>query len=140
MPHFIAHAIVQSIKKDRTAHGSVSWDRMHELVLIELKAAGIKTTGDEPDEPKAPKKPANATPSPFGDPKAIPPTPAQVDAYALNIGTTVQGGPFCDFYESKGWLVGKAKMKNWQAAVRTWARDPQRQPAAPTQNSKYDLT
>ena len=27
---------------------------------------------------------------------------------------------FYDFYESKGWLVGKNKMKNWKAAVRTW--------------------
>ena len=29
---------------------------------------------------------------------------------------------FFDFYESKGWLVGKAKMKDWKAAVRNWAR------------------
>ena len=26
------------------------------------------------------------------------------------------------FYESKGWLVGKSKMKNWQAAIRTWEK------------------
>lgn len=25
-----------------------------------------------------------------------------------------------DYYESNGWLVGKNKMKNWKAAVRTW--------------------
>ena len=25
-----------------------------------------------------------------------------------------------DYYESNGWLVGKNKMKNWRAAVRTW--------------------
>ena len=25
-----------------------------------------------------------------------------------------------DFYESKGWMVGKDKMKDWKAAVRTW--------------------
>ena len=29
---------------------------------------------------------------------------------------------FFNFYESKGWLVGKSKMKDWQAAVRTWER------------------
>lgn len=27
-----------------------------------------------------------------------------------------------DFYESKGWLVGKNKMKDWKAAVRNWIR------------------
>ena len=25
-----------------------------------------------------------------------------------------------DFYESKGWMVGKNRMKDWKAAVRTW--------------------
>ena len=29
---------------------------------------------------------------------------------------------FCDFYESKGWVVGKAKMKCWKAAVRNWLK------------------
>ncbi len=29
---------------------------------------------------------------------------------------------FMDFYESKGWKVGNQPMKDWQAAVRNWAR------------------
>jgi hypothetical protein len=24
------------------------------------------------------------------------------------------------FYEAKGWLIGKNKMRDWKAAVRTW--------------------
>lgn len=27
---------------------------------------------------------------------------------------------FWNFYESKGWIVGKAPMKNWRAAISTW--------------------
>ena len=27
---------------------------------------------------------------------------------------------FVDFYSSKGWMVGKNKMKDWKAAVRNW--------------------
>ncbi len=27
------------------------------------------------------------------------------------------------FYASKGWMVGRNPMKNWQAAVRTWERN-----------------
>ena len=27
---------------------------------------------------------------------------------------------FFNFYESKNWMIGKNKMKNWQAAIRTW--------------------
>jgi hypothetical protein len=36
-----------------------------------------------------------------------------------------QGETFFDFYESKGWLVGKVSMKNWQAAGRKWIRENQ---------------
>ena len=30
---------------------------------------------------------------------------------------------FYDFYESKGWAVGKAPMKDWRSAMRNWARN-----------------
>jgi hypothetical protein len=30
---------------------------------------------------------------------------------------------FFDYYESKGWLVGKSPMKDWKACVRTWERN-----------------
>ena len=30
---------------------------------------------------------------------------------------------FFDFYESKGWIIGKSPMKNWQAAARNWVRN-----------------
>lgn len=31
-----------------------------------------------------------------------------------------QAERFIDFYESKGWVVGKSKMKDWRASVRNW--------------------
>ena len=31
-----------------------------------------------------------------------------------------QAQAYYDFYESKGWLVGKSKMKDWKAAARGW--------------------
>ncbi len=30
---------------------------------------------------------------------------------------------FFDYYESKGWIVGKSPMKNWKAALRNWERN-----------------
>lgn len=27
---------------------------------------------------------------------------------------------FWNFYEAKGWVIGKAKMKNWKSAIATW--------------------
>jgi len=40
---------------------------------------------------------------------------------------------FHDFYTSKGWMVGKTKMKDWKAAARNWLRrdTPKVQPNNP---------
>lgn len=34
-----------------------------------------------------------------------------------------QAKKFVNFYQSKGWLVGKVKMKDWEAATRNWIAD-----------------
>lgn len=52
----------------------------------------------------------------------IPPTLEMVKAYCLERGNDIDSETFYDFYESKNWFVGKNKMKDWQAAVRTWER------------------
>ena len=49
-----------------------------------------------------------------------PPTPDEVREYAASLKIDMDGEPFCNFYEAKGWMVGKNKMKSWQAAVRGW--------------------
>ena len=54
--------------------------------------------------------------------KQIPPTVEMVRAYCLERGNNVDAEKFFDFYESKNWYVGKNKMKDWQAAVRTWEK------------------
>lgn len=50
----------------------------------------------------------------------VPPTYEEVKAYCDERKNHVDANKFIDFYESKGWMIGKNKMKNWQAAVRTW--------------------
>ncbi len=66
--------------------------------------------------------------SPSGS-RFIKPTPAEVEAYAGSIGYELDGGEFCDFYASKGWMVGKSPMRDWQASVRTWKRKNNPEPA-----------
>lgn len=51
-----------------------------------------------------------------------PPTVDDVKAYCDERGNSVDAQAFVDFYESKGWMIGKNKMKDWKAAVRTWER------------------
>lgn len=52
--------------------------------------------------------------------KIIPPTLEMVKSYCLERGNSIDAENFINFYESKGWLIGKNKMKDWQAAIRTW--------------------
>lgn len=53
----------------------------------------------------------------------VPPTVEEVKSYCDEKGYSVDPSQFVDFYESKGWLVGKSKMKDWKASVRTWQRN-----------------
>lgn len=53
----------------------------------------------------------------------IPPTLEQVQAYCLERNNLVDPNKWFDFYQSKGWMVGKNKMKDWKAAVRTWEKE-----------------
>ena len=63
-----------------------------------------------------------------------PPSVDEVKAYCLEKGYSVDAQHFVDFYESKGWVVGKSPMKDWHAAIRTWIRNEKiYQPTTTTQ-------
>lgn len=51
-----------------------------------------------------------------------PPTVEEVAAYCHERQNRVDAQRFVDFYEAKGWMVGRSKMKDWKAAVRTWEK------------------
>ncbi len=55
--------------------------------------------------------------------KFTPPTLEEVTAYCRERGNNVDPQKFIDFYESKGWMIGKNKMKDFKACVRTWERN-----------------
>ena len=50
----------------------------------------------------------------------IPPTKREVEKYCHERRNGISAEAFIAHYESKGWLIGKNKMKDWKAAVRTW--------------------
>ena len=52
----------------------------------------------------------------------IPPSVDEVRAYCTERNNNVNAETFVDFYTSKGWMIGKDKMKDWKAAVRTWEK------------------
>ena len=52
--------------------------------------------------------------------KTIPPILEEVIAYCKERNSLVNPTNWFNFYESKGWMIGKNKMVDWRAAVRTW--------------------
>lgn len=52
----------------------------------------------------------------------VKPTVDDVQKYCTERQNSVDAQKFVSFYESKGWMIGKNKMKDWKACVRTWER------------------
>ena len=50
------------------------------------------------------------------------PTLEEIKTYFAEKGYEDESEVFYDFYNSKGWVVGKSPMKDWRAAVRNWGR------------------
>lgn len=86
-------------------------------------------------------------PTPPKSNKFVPPTLEEVTAYVEQRKSKVVPQAFIDFYESKGWMVGKNKMKDWKAACRNaeswdrWDKTPRKVGAngIPISNEKSDL-
>lgn len=97
----------------------------------EAKELGV----GKPTKPEKPKR----------KPRAVftVPTVEEVSAYCQERGNSIDPQRFVDHYTSNGWVVGKTKMKDWRAAVRTWEKnDVQRngkpQPPKPMTRAEID--
>lgn len=64
----------------------------------------------------------DVTPSPSFEKKTrfVKPTVDEIRAYCEERGNGIDEQTFFDFYEGKGWKVGKTPMKDWRACIRTW--------------------
>lgn len=72
----------------------------------------------------------------------IPPSIEEVEEYIKTKNYNVDPESFVNFYTSKGWYVGKNKMKDWKSAVNTWQRKtltgtPRRQAVVPSFYDDY---
>lgn len=66
------------------------------------------------------------------------PTVDEVRAYCQERQNNVDPDKFVDFYESKGWMIGKNKMKDWKSAVRTWERKDKESPKPKNKFNNFD--
>lgn len=76
---------------------------------------------DKDEEEEKDKELAPKPPKPKTERKFTPPTVEEVAAYCKESGYHIDYVRFVSYYTSNGWKVGKNPMKDWQAAVRTWA-------------------
>ena len=93
----------------------------------ETEPDGTGQDGTEPDETESDRTGG-------GDGSAggrfVPPTLDEVRAYVLQRRSPVEPQAFIDFYQARGWMVGKAPMRDWKAACRSaeswerWSRPP----------------
>lgn len=65
-----------------------------------------------------------------------PPTLEEVQAYIQEKGYSIDAEAFIAFYESKGWMVGKNKMKDWRMAIVTWSKRDNRPATRRSQTNK----
>ena len=53
----------------------------------------------------------------------IPPSFEQVQNYCQERKNNIDPQGFLDYYAARGWMLGKVRMKDWQAAIRTWEKN-----------------
>mgnify|MGYP003137679284 FL=1 len=56
------------------------------------------------------------------------PTLDQINDYCIERKNNVDAEAFIAFYESKGWMIGSNKMKNWKQAIITWEKRETKKP------------
>ena len=80
--------------------------------------ADIDTDSDKDKEEDKDPKDNKGTRSRF-----VPPTVDEVRAYCIERKNGINAEQFIDYYTARGWMIGKNKMKDWKASVRTWERN-----------------
>lgn len=103
--------------KRNSKNASMRWDaNACDRMRTDAKHAKDKDKDKDKDNIK------EKTPSESKRKVFVPPTVDEVRAYCTERRNGIDPQSFVDFYESKGWVVGKSPMKDWRAAIRTWER------------------
>jgi len=50
----------------------------------------------------------------------VPPSLEEIKVYCIERGNNINPQVFVDHYQANGWMIGKNKMKDWKAGIRTW--------------------
>ena len=93
------------------------------------KPSGLKITQMNPNNPDEPKKADNDNDNDNDKKRYIIPPPLNlVEQYCKERDNDIDAKYFFDWYQTRGWKVGKDKMKDWQSAIRTWEQRNKKEP------------
>jgi len=70
--------------------------------------------------------------------KFVIPSVEEIKAYCEERNNGIDPQYFWDFYDAKGWKIGKTPMKSWKSAVRTW--EAKRRTETKTTSSERDYS
>lgn len=68
----------------------------------------------------------------------FPPTIEQVQQYCSERKNGIDPEAFIAYYETRGWMLGKTKMKNWKSAVITWEKTRKKNEPQPSGDPLWD--
>ena len=99
--------------------------RKHRQMKVLQSNAGVTTCNTEIEIDKEVEldKEIEIKGKPSARTRFIPPKREEVQAYCQERQNDVDVERFVDYYTSNGWMVGKNRMKDWKAAVRTWEKN-----------------
>lgn len=116
-----------------------------EIQLRDLNATlnGLAKEWKEEGSPQTPYKEKGKKPTTTTTTRArarfVKPTVEEVAAYIREKGYTFDAGRFWNYYESKGWKIGRNSMASWHSACATWQlRENESAPAAESEHEVRD--
>ena len=103
-----------------------------------VESSAVESSGEEDSVEDVPDKNVGHKTS---HKRFTPPTVDEVRAYCQERQNGVNPQRFVDYYSSNGWMVGKNKMKDWKAAIRTWEQkeNPKRRSPPRSSNPFLDM-
>ena len=129
LPLPVGHFVVEDLEDQNDDGNQVAtkWQPLVDAGKVRLGKVRLGKVSSE-DGADAPDTPTTK--------RFIKPTIEEIKNYCLERNNKIKADRFYDFYESKGWKVGKNPMKDWKACVRTWE---QRDGDVKTQNQNSNV-
>lgn len=123
--------------RSKAAKASKS-SKCEQMQQMQANAANASKSSKDKDKDEDKDKDKDKKGNGAREARFTPPSVEEVAAYCQERGNGVDAARFVDFYSSKGWMVGKSRMKDWKAAVRNWERSSDAK-ATPAKKPGYNV-